>query len=317
MTRFLWVNNVTSLTGGTTQATLCMLRAFPECEHTVLCRSGNWSEDDKRIFGSNVSLVSGKTVNDVLGEQEHDIIVYQNSPSDFIPMQHIGNPLTFYYTHSMRRDANACAARCHKSAVVSKFLKGKIDSPSPVLYQPVLKVEQNRHRDTGLSVVRICTPNPKKWKPVDYMGSLTAVRGTHKVERIVLVGCPEPDKKEVEARIGPVEFRDASFEARSVLGECSILLYDTSIEETYGRVVREAQRAGCIPVVKRIGGFTEQIVYGLDGFLCNHDEDFAAAVHYLSNSVVENGVRDTTIATGEREGSLSVFRERFIGLLTA
>lgn len=320
MHSFLWVNNVAAITGGTLGATLSMTKAFPDCEHTVLSRSGEWTEEAQQLFGGNVSLVLNERPIDLMVDKAFDVVVYQNSPLDFIPSSHPQNPMTVYVLHSNRYDHAQCAARCRRAVVVSRWLRQKTNSQSPVLYQPVtipanLGMISHEPFPNELQILRICTPNPRKWRLQDFEESLLAVDSIDRPMHFHFVGCPEETASRLMGKLNhPITFYEASWKARSLISECDILLYDTSLEESFGRTVREAQRCGTVPVVSRLGGFIEQITDGVDGFLCSKPSEFKTAIDNLIHPPTYSAVSSAALRKGE-EGSLMNFRERFLKLL--
>ncbi len=95
------------------------------------------------------------------------------------------------------------------------------------------------------------------------------------------------------------------------------MLYDSDVAETYGRVVCEAQRCGCIPIVSNRGGFVEQIDNGVDGFLCDGVESFRAVLKEVAEPGVRRIMSEKAVISGDSRGKLSIWREKFLNYVRA
>jgi hypothetical protein len=325
--KFLFVNNVACLVGGTAQCTLSMVKSFPDCEHHILALAGEFSAEDKQLFGSNCTLVTGPRVARYLSENHFDVICYQNSRIDDIPHQPPQGTLCVYIAHSPAAPVRLVPERVQKFCVVSEFLKQKLKCDWPVIHQPVQKptpyasvgTDWCRHqRKSGKLVIgKLCTPNNQKWKLADFIESLLAIDSDNRYQKAFhFVGAPQIAIDAITSHVeSPMHFSPPSPHARGYLCEWDVLLTATSIEETFGRTVREAQRAGCVPVVSRIGGFVEQITDGTTGMLCEDTRHFVTSCDHVR--LWRDKFRSDCMYAGDRDGSLATFRTNFLNLLTA
>ena len=298
----LWVNNSSSPYGGTLWATADGIKAFPDARHSVLTFGGDFSEDARRILGMNTDTYRSVSVARAAKDSQADLIIYQNTSASNMPVRQPDNTCSIYYQHSAY-PGPLPGSKCSIHLCVSQYLAGLMGMPEhSVLYQPVSvppEVPETRMVSQGL---RICTPNPKKWQQQDILPYLSAL-GEHTLS---LVGAPE-GLTEHPCASGTYP---PSLDARSLLHTHGFLFYTSKLPETYGRTVCEAQRAGCIPIVSRRGGFVEQIDNedGPDyGFLIDTPESLSEALRaYRENPEFWS---EHVKKRGDERGSLQAFRE--------
>lgn len=316
--RALWINNVAQVLGGTLQCTASMMKALPDWDHTVYCFSGELGEEARRLFGEGVRLChSYVDVEQAVEEAAPDIIIWQNTSADRIPDSVRHKALNVYYQHSAHGTARQARAKCHKSFAVSKWLAEKAGMPEEsVLYQPVTIPENTTwtQRADRLVVGRICTPQSKKWNLDDldkwYSPICKEFPGQVQLEFVA----PEELHIEIAKRwVGTVTDRcwTPSLAARSHLHRWDVLLYCGGVEESYGRCIKEAQRCGCVPIAERRGGVVEQIEDGC-GILVDHPEQVVDAIWNLGDQQYRDEMKQRCKQRGDAEGSLAVFRSRFL-----
>ena len=91
------------------------------------------------------------------------------------------------------------------------------------------------------------------------------------------------------------------------MAKWDILLYSNrDVPESFGRTAAEAMRAGCVPVMDRLGGFVEQVRAGC-GYLCSTRDDFVAALEELS----DGAVRERLSLQAKRHADAVFSMERF------
>lgn len=315
--KFFWVNNVASIVGGTLQATHSMVRALPDCEHVVFTFSKTATEECLQAF-EGVAMESGLSVVDAIRKHQPDVIIYQNTPYHRMPRAVPDHTLQVYYQHSLRDNPGPCWKQCDVTLSVSKFLARELGmDESTVLYQPVTIPERGDRKfkhGGGPLIVRIASPSPKKWRAADWKPHAKAVV-QHTGGKIATVGWPKSVERDMWADKYGTAY-DPTLANRSILTSADILLYTSSTVESFGRTVREAQRCGCVPIVSRSGGFVEQIENedGPDyGFLIETPDDAVQAVsEYLKSP---SWWAEHVKKRGEAEGSLMVWRQRFLDRL--
>lgn len=133
---------------------------------------------------------------------------------------------------------------------------------------------------------RICTPGARKW-PRGVLPFYEELAGRCPWVDWEFVGCPKELEGELrQACGGRAVFHRAGWEQRGLPATWDVLLYShRELPESFGRTVAEAMRAGCVPVVDRLGGFIEQVADGA-GFLCATREEFVRALTALSDQDV-------------------------------
>jgi len=166
-------------------------------------------------------------------------------------------------------------------------------------------------------VGRLCNPREENWPEsmLDFYRFLAERRPRVRWE---FVGCPAEVRPRLAEACRNVVFHEAGFQARSLLWSWHAMLYDSgAVVHSYGRTLCEAQRAGCVPVVNRLGGFLEQIEDGRTGFLCQGPEEFARALERLEDPETWSALSRQGRAAGDERGSLARWRESFLEILKA
>jgi glycosyltransferase involved in cell wall biosynthesis len=317
--KLLQVNNLASICGGTTQCSLSITKSLQDFDHAVHFFSGRNGaaiqgafEGVERSFGSNLS-------HETLAKIAPDVVIFHNTGEVRMPTFLPGDPVTVYYQHSAALACRSPRRRCDIALGVSKHLCHQSGLGSEwMLYQPIHMDGKREIRDR-LTIGRLCTPVPNKWN-AERCGKLYRLLSRrHPEVKWEFVGCPDHVREVIiDAVKGfDCEFFPASPAARGKLYEWDAMLYDSEIEESYGRTVCEAQMAGCIPIVTRRGGFIEQINHGADGFLCRDDAEFVWAVKQLYDTDTLSEVSECATLAGNSRGSLPLWRKSFLMWLEA
>ena len=295
--KFLWVNNVPSIVGGTLNCTHSMCKALPNHDHMVLSLQGEFRSAEKEAF-AGVAQLTTRWV-------DADVVVFQNSPMNEVV--HSGANHSVYYYHSEHRSPIASRFTDHQF-FVSDYLKNKLSLPGEVLYQPVTRPKERFQRHKKDVVIgRLCTPTKEKWVLDEFLPHLVACKGIPGVW-FDLVGCPEAIKSTVQTSLDhKVSFFPCSFSARSLLHTWDCLVYTASQHETFGRTVREAQRCGCVPVVSNHSGLAEQVRDG-HGFAVSSPQDVYNAV---IRSKEDPGLKSRCRDYGDQMGSLENWAHKF------
>ncbi|MCC7422014.1 MAG: glycosyltransferase, partial [Planctomycetaceae bacterium] len=309
--KLLSVANVGTLLGGTGACTYSCVKALPDWQHSVVFFGGmdNGLEDR---FGCEVRKATAITPQ-LIDEIKPDVILFHNTNPERMPSSFPEGCLTVFYQHSAVMSLRESRRRCNLVLSVSHHLAKQANIREDfVLYQPVPvpPAEGERKR---ITLGRMSTAaNKSKWEGAEaFYESLSLVmRSNYELE---FVGAPE--SFEANARqtftLGRGSFHPASVAARRLLWTWAGMLYSSPVEESYGRTVCESQRAGCIPIVDRKGGFIEQIRHGETGFLCSSIDEFADAARK-----VITGTHGIDIAAmqkaGDERGGLAVWRRKFL-----
>lgn len=218
-----------------------------------------------------------------------------------------------YYTHSRRDLSFVNRIRLKAIWCVSKWLAKLCNAGVEVVYQPVSPPPAAERSD---SVLRICTPTGRKWQIEDLERHYRAVSAGIPAARFVFVGCPKTLHQTLTKWCAPrpVEFHHASVSARRFFSSARVLLYTSSVKETYGRTVCEAQQAGCVPVVSNHSGLAEQVIHGVDGFTVADPAESVCAVQDAF-SRFDSLSRDAS-TSGAARGSLTHWSARFFEVLS-
>jgi len=301
MPKFLWVNNIASITGGTLNCTHSMCQALPRHRHTVLCSTSKFGKAEYQAFNGVATLVQK------LPDEHFDVVVYQNSPLHEVSTE-IAD-ITVYYQHSMQGISASRKLACDHVFYVSRWLRDAIDFDGQVLYQPVTIPAPTIYspRQGMFTVGRLCTPVASKWKAEEYLHHFRAVA---KLENtwFEFVGCPKDIEPVVkEACQGRASFFPVAFSSRGHLRNWDVMLYTSSQTETFGRTVREAQRCGCVPVVSNHSGLAE-LVSGGYGFTTESPEESVSRVKMaLGNADLKVRCKEH----GDLHGSLTNWAYKF------
>lgn len=293
--KILWINNVADVLGGTLHATRDMLTALYDAEHTVaLPLPANAQVQE--FLGNSTTCVT----HDDAQRGTWDVVVAQNTPARRIPK---GDRLLVYYAHSAgAARPNEVDADLYLS--VSNWLTKQLVLPADAtLWQPVTVPKPVGKRDADVVTFgRLCTPTKDKWDEAGWKPYWDAAKQWADTRNTPaawhMVGGPEATHK-------------PSVEARGLLHQWDILLYATSHPESFGRVIREAQRCGCFPIVDGKGGTAEQITEPASGAVVRTPEELPAALDdWYGNMDARNPQK-----FGDEAGSLDTWRREFLARL--
>ncbi len=169
----------------------------------------------------------------------------------------------------------------------------------------------------GLVVGRICTPTNRKWPAalIPFYGQLAASFPQIDWE---FVGCPPPlQALLLTACQGRARFHAAGWCARTQLWRWDALLYHhPELSESFGRVVAESLRSGCIPLVDAQGGFQEQFPADA-GFLCATEAEFSQGLQQILDVGVRRRISRRAQTHGNEQFSLSRFQQDLLRLFKA
>ncbi|QDT52167.1 Glycosyl transferases group 1 [Caulifigura coniformis] len=311
--KLLQVCNVGRIVGGTAACAWSITRAFPDIEHHVAFLSPI-SEETDAAFGGSRLLHCERISNSLVRDLGCEAVILHNTAQGRV--EPIEAAWTLQYVHSKgTRAAADCTRYC--SSWLAKACLGDRATADDVLYQCVPRPVGSLRREVHcrpLVVGRICTPTTAKWPAslTDFYADLAARLPWVWWE---FVGCPAEFEPALHGSCnGRAAFHPAGWSARSHLARWDALLYHhPSMTESFGRVVAEAMRAGCVPIVDARGGFLEQVTPA-SGEVCASTTEFAEALGRLS----EDGRRLAMAAEARRRGdelfSLASFRERLLRL---
>ena len=300
-------------------------QALPDWSHSLFFCSLQPVPERTRAALNGHRLGSGPALTaEWLRSADPDVILFHNTSNEDVPLELVpGGAVAIYYHHSSYQplgDVSGVVERCQRSLAVSELLARSAGMPSgSVLYQPVPAPPQGPSREDGgeLVVGRLCNPREENWPEsmLDFYRFLAKRRPRVRWE---FVGCPAEVRPRLAEACRNVVFHEAGFQARSLLWSWHAMLYDSgAVVHSYGRTLCEAQRAGCVPVVNRLGGFLEQIEDGRTGFLCQGPEEFACALERLEDPETWSALSRQGRAAGDERGSLARWRESFLEILKA
>lgn len=337
----LQVCNAGRVTGGTGACAWTITRSLPGWRHLVAFPGG--IDDEARRTFSPVPVTTQERIDARFVRACGASVVLLHNTA---PARVVGKlpAVTIQYVHSPGSRA-AADLRVYCSAYLARLCGGEAASGTcatgsasasgialprhwqsqwhtanhQVLYQPVPAPPWPEGRDDArrtrlgseLLVGRLCTPTNAKWP--ESLVSRYAEWSQHAPDvSWEFVGCPLGMREALrEACGGRARFVEAGWEARSRLRVWDVLLYHHSeITETFGRVVAEALRAGCVPVVDARGGFVEQVTPET-GFLCTRPHEFTAALERLRDPHVRWRMSAAGRARGEAEFGEASFARRF------
>lgn len=313
--RLLQFCNVANVVGGTGACGWTITKCFPDWHHGVYFKSGRRLSTETALAFDGASLyLNSMTSDQAIEDFKPDVILFHNTSHVIWPQSIPAGSLTIFYQHSNLREFKASAEKCDVAFCVSNHLAEETGFDKRfVLYQPVPAPPNGLYiqRERGL-VGRICTPHSGKWEREDVLPVYRILAEKQPGLRYEFVGAPDSIREDLWGILGEsAEFFPASWQARERFHKWDMMVYSSSVTETYGRTVCEAQRAGCVPIVSRRGGFIEQVSEGVTGFLCDSPEGFAASVGAVRNAVDRSAMIDAAI----ERGSLAGFRQKFLKTL--
>ena len=325
--KLLQICNVANICGGTFGCVYSIAKCLPDWEHQAIATNsgeGPVKGETQELFPGKITRKRPPITNKLIESIKPDAIIFHNTAEHAIPARPpVGVP-RFFYQHSAAAACKGARRRCDVFWAVSKFLADQVGiAEENVLYQPVpcppkTNSFMSRSRGTdNLVVGMICTANRNKWKEaVDIHDFL---HREHPEIFWEFVGCPDDVRTDMEKVCDEkCFFLDVSYEARSRMWAWDAMLYhSTSVPESYGRTVCEAQRTGCIPVVTDLGGFKEQIIEGETGFLCKDHEDFSMKLRLLKQDDMRQAMSKAGIIAGNSRGSLRAWRIAFLNWFKA
>ena len=312
--KLLQVCNVGNICGGTAACAWTITHALPEVEHAVLFLS-HPTEETQRAF-QHCRVHHGPKIDErTLAGCDPDLIVFHNTVSHRIPK--IASITTVQYHHSI---GDRTPADIHIAC--SDWLAAQIDQTKTALYQPVpipprSEDAANRLLNNEIRIGRLCTPKSLKWPKVliPFYESLA-----EKFPSVVweFVGLPDNMTTDMKTACqSRCQFHDPGFQARSHFWKWHALLYHhPTLPESFGRVVAEAMRGGCVPIVDHRGGFAEQTESGRSGFLCNDFTEFERAIQAIHERSKWSEISREAKFAADQKFSLEAFRTSFLKLLS-
>jgi glycosyltransferase involved in cell wall biosynthesis len=315
--RLMQFCNLANVVGGTGACCWTITRCFPDWEHGVYFRSGRSPSPDTMLAFQGCSIYLNHTTPEEAIEQfKPDVLIFHNISETVVPQALPAGVPTIFYQHSALKQFRVFRERFDVAFCVSKHLAAMAGFDERfVLYQPVPIPPMGGVRDCR-KIGRICTPNSGKWDKDDILPVYEHLGPRFPQLAYEFVGCPPNVREELEKILGDrASFANASFQARQKFHEWGMMVYSSKIEESYGRTVCEAQRAGCVPIVSRRGGFIEQVAQSpVDGFLCDSPEEFGDAVQAVLNEPPD---RNLMAARATERGGLAGFRDAILTTLEA
>lgn len=301
--RLLQVCNVGQICSGTAACAWTVTRALAGWEHQVAVL-GTITAETRRVFAP-VPLLSWPDVSAArLTRFRPDIVLLHNTAAGKVT-----SPLRVpkvLYQHSQ-----ITVAAADRRVFCSRWLAERCGATdADVLWQAVpraVDASRARRADGGLTLGRICTPRRHKW-PQRLVGWYRNLALRFPQVQWEFVGCPTELQSELAAACGRrARFYTAGWDRRALLTTWDAVLYhQPELPESFGRVVAEAMRVGCVPIVDRLGGFIEQLDEG-GGYLCATAAEFASAISELSMPELLRQRSQQCREIGNRRWSLARF----------
>jgi glycosyltransferase involved in cell wall biosynthesis len=274
--RLLQVANVGEICGGTAACAWSVTRALPGFEHHVAFLSPIRHET-ARVFAETRLHEWARVDAAAMQRLRPDIVLLHNTA----PARVVGSwsVPTVLYRHS-----SLAAPWVPSTVYCSRWLADQCGADqSPVLWQGVPRAPSTgaeRTRD-HLVIGRLCSPQVRKW-PTSLIPFYRRLAIEFPRVCWEFVGCPlELQTTLQRACRKRAVFWTAGWERRALLHQWDGLLYhQPDFPESFGRTVAEGLRAGCLPIVDRLGGFIEQLSDG-GGWLCDDLEGFITAIAAL------------------------------------
>lgn len=315
--RLLQVNNVASVLGGTGQCAASIYHALPDFDHHVFFFGGGPTPEIGATFARAQLHFRTSLTPMVIESIAPDVIIFHNTGEPRMPKGIPADILTIYYQHSASMAATVPRNQCHIAWGNSKYLcKLTNIHPDWCVYQPVHMPDVERKPIEGkIRIGRICTPASHKW-PEDTVARYQMFAKRFPEVEWHFVGCPAYLQEGLAKATNGI-FHAPSTSARKLYYEWDAMLYQSECVETYGRIVAEAQLAGCMPIVSNHSGLAEQISHAADGFLCANDDEFVWAIKMCCDRSRLDELRPVMIRSGNRRSNLDLWRRNFLSWLEA
>lgn len=307
----LQVCNVGDICGGTAACAWSVTRALPMFQHTVVFLSAIAPETRAAFRACRLLSVSHLDAAFV-GRLNPDLCLLHNTGAGRVDP--VPNIPTVLYRHSAGLRAAADLEVC-----CSNWLARQLSPPAPVLHQGVpVPIQPQLRRERSLAerivVGRLCTPSKRKW-PASLVDFYSVLASDHPQIDWEFVGCPldlHPELK--RACRGNAVFHSPGWQARSRFWRWDALLYHhPTLTESFGRIVAESMRAGCVPIVDGRGGFLEQVTPQA-GYLCRSPSDFSSALKALADWTTRRKMSRAAKARADEHFSLAAFSRRLLQL---
>jgi glycosyltransferase involved in cell wall biosynthesis len=307
--KLLQVCNVAQIVGGTGACAWTITKALPDWDHALYFFSSAIDEETARAFVGHALYPNKTPLHEKIEEIAPDVILFHNTAEPRMPPRLPDGIPSLYYQHSAARSCQGARERCDVFFAVSKYLADQVNiADNLVLHQPV-PVPPAAPRPRAGVIGRLCTPHTMKWRPnnLSLYGDLNGSSFDWE-----FIGAPPVAERQLLEALDKPFFGPASWESRKHLHSWKGMLYHADQAESYGRTVCEAQRAGCVPIVDKRGGFVEQIEHGKTGFLCETTADFRDAVAALEDPSTFDEMSKQAKLSGDRRGSLAAWRDKFL-----
>jgi hypothetical protein len=315
------VCNVGQIVGGTAACAWTVTRALPTFAHHVAFLSPLDAETVAAFAPASVTTHAAITDAD-LAKLRPDAVLLHNTPRSRWAAR-VNAPMVQYLHSEFEDPAVADVTVC-----CSQWLARRLRMPADrVLWQAVGKIARDVGFQPpiagagcpryGLTVGRICTPAARKWSRTMFP-FYRQLASQHPRVRWEFVGCPRQMQRELQSACrNRATFHPAAWSQRLQLAKWDVLLYSNpALPESFGRVAAEAMRAGCVPVVDRLGGFIEQIPSDC-GLFCEGVEQFAAALERLADPGFRQRMSHQAERHADENFSLARFARELLGWFDA
>ena len=308
--KLLQVCNVGEICGGTAACAWSITHALPEVEHAVIFLS---PPNARTLQAFNHCQVDSMPIvdNGIVRKIKPSVVVLHNTARGRVSPVECAVTIQYHHSVGQRTPADLHVA-------CSNWLASQIPQNPKVLYQPVPRPPKPlsssvRSVSTALHIGRLCTPSQHKW-PAELLDMYETLSERHPHVIWEFVGAPEHLTADLlrvcQARC---RFHAPNVRARSLLWNWHAMLYHhPHLTESFGRVVAEAMRTGCVPMIDARGGFSEQVTSSDFGFLCDHVNSFSNAIEILTERGQWMRMSDVAKFYADEKFSLETFRSEFL-----
>lgn len=302
--RFLWVNNVAEPLGGTLQATHSMVMALAPGgagqsahRHHIVSLGGTFGMVAQEMFkssGAKLSCATRDGLQGIVNSYRPEVVIYQNTVESQMVQTDPRSCVCVHYLHSMGGITGSVKLGAANTLCVSKVLAKQAGlPPSTVLYQPCWMPLKIGARSVDKMVIgKIATQRQEWWKVHHIRPFLDRLRKELKTS---VAFEPITTFSDVLALANaPQEQLKPGVHVRAKYFEWDFM-YAYGKIETFGRCIREAQMAGCVPIVMKNSAGPEEIVKQWGGIIAESPED--AAEQVIEAWETEYEVADSPVCT--------------------
>jgi len=310
----LHVNNVCWI-GGTMFFTHDMCKAYPEFKHYVLYHV---NQEDSRVLelmmNDGITLSCIPQVTEEIVERIDPCLIFFNNTADNQvegkwPYDWLKKWTLVAIHHNPTFPLFTADLDCFPSEEVFVKYKGILDRikqwkimPSCIDTSRYKNIERSIAAKDKVNIGKLSNDNSKKF-PIELIDIFQEVERKSQKAKFCIVGGNKHYKEHMNRLKDVVNYEIGSLPVEILYSTFDILVYKTNVTETWGRIVTEAMASGLPVVAENKGGIKEQIDHGINGYLCDTNEQF---VEYILKLINDENLR-YEIGMEARKKSVSNF----------